>query len=90
MTVLWLDTETKSEFDLKTHGTSRYAEHPSTRIQLLAYAFDDGPVKVWNVEEGEPMPADLESAFKDPNVILISHNAWFDRLILENCLPDLE
>lgn len=82
----WIDTETRSECDLKTHGTARYAEHPSTRIQLFSYAFDDGPVDVWSPEEVEPMPMDLYRAFDDPNVTFWAHNAWFDRNVIENDL----
>ena len=86
MTICWFDTETKSECDLKSHGTARYAEHPSTDIQLFSYALDDGPVKVWNKEEGDPMPRDLREIFANPEIILWAHNSWFDRNIIENVL----
>lgn len=85
-TICWADTETKSECDLKAHGTARYAEHPSTDIQLFSYAFDEGSVEVWNKEEGERMHPYLKDAFRDPEVIFTFHNAWFDRNIIENVL----
>ena len=84
--ICFADTETKSECDLKTHGTARYAEHPTTGIQLFSYAFDDGPVNLWSKEDGEPMPADLKAAFKNPNVTFWFHNSFFDRNIIENVL----
>lgn len=84
--IVWADTETKSECDLASAGTARYAEHPSTRIQLFSYAFDDGLVNVWNIEENEPMPEDLAEAFVDENAIFCFHNAWFDRNLIENVL----
>lgn len=83
---VWADTETDSECDLKKHGTHRYAQHPTTHLQLFSYAFDDGPVKLWSPRDGEPMPADLKAAFENPNAIFWFHNAWFDRNIIENCL----
>lgn len=45
MTRLFQDVETFSELDLTKVGVSRYARHPSTEIVMLAYAFDDGPIK---------------------------------------------
>jgi DNA polymerase len=90
MTTLWLDLETYSEVELKTAGVYVYAAHPSTEITLFAYALDDGPVRVWDLTTGDPMPRDLRAALVDPSVTLIAHNAGFDRIILENCLeiPD--
>lgn len=83
---LYCDTETGSECDLKKHGTHRYAEHPSTHIQLFSYAFEDEPVKLWSPRDGEPMPADLKAAFANPDCIFWFHNAWFDRNVIEHCL----
>ena len=42
MTILWLDTETYSECDLKSAGTHAYASHPSTEIIVAQWAVDDG------------------------------------------------
>ncbi len=86
MSNCYADLETESESELKGAGARRYAEHPSTEIQLFSYAFGDGPVKVWNRKEGEPMPDDLKSAFENPSVVFIFHNAWFDRNVIENVL----
>lgn len=44
---LHLDIETFSECDLKEAGLYKYAEHPSTELTVVCYAFDDGPVHVW-------------------------------------------
>jgi DNA polymerase len=82
----YFDIETKSECNLKAHGTHRYAEHPSTDIQLFAYALDEGEVKIWDRECGEPMPADLKAAFRNKDVIFWAHNTWFDRNLIENVL----
>lgn len=45
---LWFDIESYSECDLKTHGTHRYAEHPSTEITVAQWAIDDGEPQVWD------------------------------------------
>jgi DNA polymerase len=82
----YADTETKSECDLKAHSTHRYAEHPTTDIQLFSYAFDEGEVKIWDRECGEPMPSDLKVAFRNKDVVFWFHNAWFDRNIIEHVL----
>lgn len=86
MRVVWADTETKSEADLRVVGAHRYAEHPSTAIQLFSYAFDLGPVKLWSPEDGEQMPDDLREAFQDSECVFFFHNSFFDRNIIENCL----
>lgn len=43
----FVDVETYSECDLKEAGAFRYAEHESTEVLVLGYAFDDGPVHQW-------------------------------------------
>jgi DNA polymerase len=42
---LVLDLETTSTCDLRKTGSQVYAEHPDTRITVLCYAIDDGPVR---------------------------------------------
>ena len=84
--ILWNDAETFSEVDLKVVGTYRYAEHPSTEILLMTYALDGGQVQTWSPAEGEPIPADLLAALKDPAVVKIAHNATFDRNVVPRSL----
>lgn len=45
--MLHLDIETYSAADLKTGGVYRYAEDPSTDLNVVCWAVDDGPVNVW-------------------------------------------
>ena len=84
--ILWNDAETFSEADLKVVGTYRYAEHPSTEVLLMTYAVDGGAVRTWSPAEGEPIPADLLAALKDPAVVKIAHNAAFDRNVVPRSL----
>jgi DNA polymerase bacteriophage-type len=50
MTTLFADLETYSEVPIKD-GTHRYAAN--CFVLLWAYAIDDGPVKVWDTQNGE-------------------------------------
>ena len=51
---LHIDFETISTADLRKVGAWAYAEHPSTRVIIMAYAFDNEPVQVW--VPGQPFP----------------------------------
>lgn len=69
---LHIDIETYSEADLKEVGLYRYAEHPSTELLVVCYAFDDGPVNVW-------LPYPLWDADWQPIVETIQRRAEYDR-----------
>ena len=53
---LSIDIETSSDVDIRKCGAFKYAESEVFRIMLLAYAFDDEPVEVIDLEKGEEMP----------------------------------
>src|SRR5690606_32799212 len=82
MTTLYLDLETYSETPIK-NGVYRYAE--DSEILLIAWAIDDGPVRVVDMTD----PTDFSFAvfretFHDPDVTeIVAHNAQFDRVVLE-------
>lgn len=74
---IFIDFETYSESDLRTRGGSRYFRHPSTEVLCMAYAIDDGPVKLWI--PGYPFPlGDIREA------VMHAHNASFERGIWEH------
>lgn len=75
---LFLDFETRSKADLRRVGAHRYAADPSTEILCASWAVDDGPVKKWTPLEHA---AWLELA-RNPAVLIVAHNAEFERLIL--------
>lgn len=78
-TELHLDYETASEVDLPKRGLDVYTDHPSTRIHMCAYAFDDGEVKLWDrYNDGEIMPAELAEAISDPHVRRWAFNMPFE------------
>jgi DNA polymerase len=88
MTTLWLDTETYSECDLKTAGTHRYAEHPSTEITVAQWAVDDcAPTVVDCTAQRKPkLPPDiLHGLLVTRTVTVIAHNSAFDRTLLRHC-----
>ena len=79
MTALFGDLETYNETPIDW-GTYRYAS--TAEVMLFSYAIDDGPVKCWDLTHDRIMPKDLQEALYDEEVILVFHNAMFDRAVL--------
>lgn len=79
---LSIDIETSSDVDIRKCGAFKYAESEAFRIMLLAYAFDDEPVEVIDLEKGEEMPLFLLQALQDKEVIKHAYNASFEWLCL--------
>ena len=85
---LWLDTETYSETPISA-GTHQYVDAgKGAEIMLFAYAFDEEPVRVVDLTQGEELPARVLEAFSDPSVILTAHNAAFDRTVIRRFWPE--
>ena len=85
---LWLDTETYSETPISA-GTHQYVDAgKGAEIMLFAYAFDEEPVRVVDLAQGEELPSRVLEAFSDPSVILTAHNAAFDRTVIRRFWPD--
>lgn len=87
--LLYLDTETFSEADLKKVGSYAYAEHPTTEVIICTYAIDDGPVEVWDCTCEPVMPISLRVALRNVmrgRMKIVGHNfLMFDRLIMKHC-----
>lgn len=83
MTILYLDLETYCDVPI-THGTHRYAER--VEVMLFAFAIDEGPVSVWDVTTGAPMPAALEQGLMDCDEVW-AQNSHFDRTVLRHAMP---
>lgn len=87
--LLYLDTETFSEADLKKVGSYAYAEHPTTKVIICTYAVDDGPVEVWDCTSESVMPISLRVALRNVmrgRMKIVGHNfLMFDRLIMKHC-----
>jgi DNA polymerase len=82
MRKLHIDIETFCDLDVGDVGVYRYAEDPSFKIILFAYAWDDQPVTVldtyYDAFPGESIPADVWKALTSPDVLKIAHNANFE------------
>lgn len=77
--ILFLDTETFSEVGIKV-GLDNYSRH--VEITLFMYALNDGPVQMWDRTETREVPADLAEWLADESVLLVAHNAQFDRRVM--------
>ena len=88
-TRLHIDIETYSGESLADCGVYRYAEHPDFRILLFAYAFDDNPVTVLDLSEGQAeLPAPVRRALTDPKIVKVAHNATFERVCISRMLGE--
>lgn len=83
---LTLDTETKSSADLARCGAHKYVEDKDFAVMLLAYGFDDKPLKLIDLTVGEPIPYEFREAYADPHVEKWAHNSAFDRIVLDKWL----
>lgn len=73
-----VDFETRSTVDLRKTGVFVYAESETTDVWCMAYAIEDGPVKVW--VPAEPCPPELVTHIASGGA-LWCHNASFERTI---------
>lgn len=81
-TVLHFDLETYSSVDLGGCGVYKYCESPDFKILLLAYAFDNEPVRIIDLEHGETIPRQVVNALSSPDVEKWAHNVNFERTCL--------
>ena len=73
--ILWVDFETRSACDLKVAGVYNYAQHGTTEVLCMSYAFDDEDVQTWLPDQ--PFPTRVA----DHKGYIYAHNAAFERLI---------
>lgn len=80
---LMLDFEVYSDVDIKSAPLDTYAGSPVAKIILCAYAFDEGPVAVYE-PDSQPFPKDLAAALRDPAVTLVAWNVNFEKTVLRH------
>lgn len=80
---LHIDIETYSSIDITTHGSYKYFESEDFEILLIAYALNDGEVKIIDLARGEHITEEFSALFYDPNVEKWAHNANFERIAFE-------
>lgn len=88
MRTLAIDLETYSSNNIK-YSVYKYVEAPDFEILLFAYAFDDDPVRVVDLAQGETLPDDVETALYDKDVLKTAFNANFEINCLRKYFPDL-
>lgn len=79
MKILAIDVETYSSIDIKTAGAYRYCEGPDFEILLFAYAFDDEPVQIVDLANGETLPDEVIDSLDNPTILKTAFNANFER-----------
>lgn len=75
---LSIDIEAKSSIDIGKAGMYRYAQSPDFGILLFAYKWDDRAVELIDFTAGETLPALVQVALTDPNVVKHAYNAAFE------------
>ncbi len=76
---LHVDIETYSSIDIASCGSYKYMESIDFEILMVAYAFDEQPVKIVDLSQGEKLPQDFLSVLQNPDIIKKAHNANFER-----------
>ena len=87
---LMVDLETYSSADISKAGAFKYAESDDFEILLLAYAWDDGSVRVLDLTDPfrhDELP-DIVAGLLDPNVVKVAHNSAFERACLSKHLGE--
>ena len=73
--ILYCDFETRSACDLKVAGVYNYAQHGTTEVLCMSYAFDDEDVQTWLPDQPFPVRVANHKGH------IYAHNAAFERLI---------
>lgn len=81
---LFCDLETYSSADITKAGAFKYVESDDFEIMLLAYAWDDEPVRMLDLLDpnGHDEMPDIMSGILDPNIVKVAHNSAFERACL--------
>ena len=87
MKKLRIDFETYSEADIRAVGPWAYSKHPSTRVLIMAWAFDDAEPRVWLPgEELPPWYHNLGYLGQHTEFIITAWNDFFELCIWSNVL----
>lgn len=86
MTTLAIDIETYSSVSLADSGVYRYAEADDFEVLLFAYAYDDQPVEIVDLAQGEKLPHTVQEDICNPGILKTAYNANFERVCLSRHL----
>lgn len=73
-----IDIETRSSVDITKAGLYKYAQSPDFQVLLFAYQWNDKPVMIKDLANGEQIPALIQAALMDPKVTKHAYNAAFE------------
>ena len=81
---LLIDLETYSSVDITKAGAFKYVESDDFEILLLAYAWNDGPVRVLDFTDPFTLEelGDVVAGLLDPDTVKVAHNSAFERACL--------
>lgn len=81
---LLLDLETYSSAEISKTGAFKYVESEDFELLLLAYAWDDEPVRMLDLLDpnGHDEMPDIMSGILDPGIVKVAHNSAFERACL--------
>ena len=79
MKKLHIDIESFSSVDISTCGSYKYFESMDFEILMIAYAFDNDPVRIVDLAQGEELPSWFAAALRDEDIEKHAHNANFER-----------
>jgi DNA polymerase len=85
MTSLHIDFETRSAADLRKVGLYRYAEHPTTSVLMMGYAFGDEQRWLWKPRSTEAIPLRV-MAHVSAGGKVTAHNSAFELAIWNTVL----
>ena len=68
---LSIDIETRSSVDITKAGLYKYAQSPDFQVLLFAYQWNDKPVMIKDLANGEQIPALIQAALMD---LMFCHN----------------
>lgn len=83
---LFVDVETYSEADIAACGAYKYAADATTRLLLVAWSVNGGPVEQADTAHGEALPDAIREALTDPGVVKKAWNAAFERAVMRHML----
>ena len=86
MNTLAIDIETYSSTDLIKSGVYKYVEAKDFDVLLFAYQFNNEPIEVIDLAQGEEIPHRIMDALFNMNVLKTAYNANFERTCLQKYL----
>ncbi len=78
MKTLSIDLETYSSVKIQKSGLYRYVQSPDFEILLFSWKYDDGPVQIADLLQGEKIPYSVILDLGDPDVKKTAFHAAFE------------